>query len=128
MSDNTPKCVVTQFTITRSKWSGRDNFPENRTSKLENTEGDMCCLGFLAKEAQPEVDRLHKSYPSSSCFDANKLGIFCGMADPQDLRDYSAINYKLARINDDRRKKQAVKEKEITDIFAAEGITVLWED
>lgn len=123
---------TTHFTITRSRWSGVD--PKKGSSLLERVTKRQCCLGFYCSAIGIKETEI-ESWGSVS-------GLIEGLyplSPPEEIQWLGAGEYlylkgsstskedKLMTLNDSSMPLPE-KEEEIAAIFAANGITVTFED
>lgn len=95
---------VTEFTIDRATWrrgGGRSN-----PGLLLDMEGRKCCLGFYAMACGADEE------------DIRNKGVIGGVTWK------NVVQYEIARVNDNDELSDVVREKLVTEYFAAQGITV----
>jgi hypothetical protein len=109
---------VTKFTVYRERWFRGKGWSQ---SQLLRGDGTMCCLGFYAKSCGATDDHiLGKAAPSMS------QGFW-----PDWMYRFPArvpvVNEMMA-INDGRSLPDEERERQLTELFAAQGITVEFKD
>lgn len=143
MSHSNTANRVTSLVIKRSKWARKTKGVQKGPSLLENNEGNMCCLGFLAKAC---------GIPTRAPGEE-----FVGLASPGSLANYKEIREEahkwppkliewerwsteerghssvltddIITVNDNDNTTDYHKETTLTAIFANElGIELTFED
>lgn len=113
--------------IDRSKWRcggglGHRNAKGLGLTMLENTEGYMCCLGFITKHYYPDLDILGEEYPRD-------VGAEVPHLSKRDLGRLADTDFtdEMININDDSDISAELREARIRGAAAAQGIEIIFE-
>lgn len=113
--------IPKEFTVKRSKWVNGDTKRSDNPSSLLNYQGNMCCVGFLAKACGLEDDMIEdRGILSDSIADKVIVGI------EFDALNKAIDNANIYFLNDDRFVEN--REDHLTEVFASIGITIHFED
>lgn len=115
------------FTVKRSKWARKDsdNLLMGR-SELLNSRGNMCCLGFVCN--QLGIDEAHLERIPTPRRLLSELR--------KKIKDYpfldegfnSALSKDAMKINDNPGLPSPEKEKQLTELFKKNGLTLNFVD
>jgi hypothetical protein len=111
---------IKEFTIDRKKWY-RGKGP--RQSKLLNSRGQMCCLGFYAKACGIPRDNMYGEATPSDV-DPDRMRVWDSFLIKNTPVENSAKCYELMKINDNRYISEAQREFQIRNIFEEQNIEV----
>ena len=103
--------AITELVIDRARWG---------TTALLNTDGTMCCLGFLSRACGvPYEQMLNVSFPRYGW--ANEFGV-----NIEFVAELTAdrVHRLAAEINDNTNYSKEQKETMLIDLFAKNGITL----
>ena len=107
-------------------WNRANKGDETHEGMLNNKAGKMCCLGFVGQACGVgKKEMLRKNYPSDLAAGTERVSaeypwLFDGFS-------YSRDAHNLASINDDHKLTVAEKRKQIKEIFAANGVKVVFK-
>lgn len=113
---------ITELVIDRSKW-GYGALLVTGTDGDDNV-GKMCCLGFLSKACgYSDQDLMGKGYPDCSWDMPHGF-----ILENRVVRAGRGPMYDAAKINDDSGLTREEKEKQLTVLFAENGIVLTFVD
>lgn len=118
--------MIKEFVIKKSEWlRGGAKY-----SKLLNSEGQKCCLGFLAQASGIEDENMLNITSPVQMYIKRKVGwnLFPDFLINAEDNLNSADCRVLIRINDEPSISDSVREKLLTKEFKKHGIEVSFED
>lgn len=118
--------IVTEFTVVRSKWTGRDGY--RGRSSLYTELGDACCLGFMCEAAGVDRDDMVDVAMPQAIGTVDGCPFMDVMRLPCAHLDEDAPVFQAADINDDTTINQADREQKLTSLFAKHGVKINFVD